>query len=126
VETALEHFSIVTYSVETERLRPLVHPRFVIDEIEDASGRRVGLVSAVTFRDRDFRLAALGWPRWQFGQTNYRSYVTDSQTGQHVAWFFVTVLERLGLVAQGSSPAIHSVLMQRAIDFTIYLPPRAV
>jgi len=241
VETALEHFSIVTYMVDPGRLRRLVHPRFAIDEIEDASGRRMGLVSAVTFRDRDFRLAALGWPRWQFGQTNYRSYVTDSETGQHVAWFFGTVLdsrwvvlprhvwrlpwyraamrfqckvdeargsygtyrvstqsrwapaeleladsgeppasipgfssveaglvlltqptigfyhrrdgvlgsyaiwhdrmtptvgravtarhpllERLGLVAGGSEPAVHSVLMQRAIDFTIYLPPRAV
>jgi hypothetical protein len=242
VETSLDHFSIVTYLVNSSRLRELVHPRFAIDEVQDQDGVMRGLVSAVTFHDRDFRLAACPWPRFQFGQTNYRSYVTDTETGEHVAWFFGTslaswsvavprflwklpwhgaridfdcdydevsaryksyrvstksqwapaelalidsgeppssligfssveaglvlltqpsrgfyylrngalgsysiwhdrmtptmgeaasttnhpVLERLGLIQIGDAAAIHSVLIQRSIDFTIYLPPKSV
>ena len=33
------------------------------------------------------------------------------------------LLERLDLVAPGDARDIHSVLLRRSIDFTIYLPP---
>jgi hypothetical protein len=33
------------------------------------------------------------------------------------------LLNRLGLVAEGDLKALHSVLIQPRIDFTIYLPP---
>ena len=36
------------------------------------------------------------------------------------------LLDRLGLVPAGNLSQVRSVLMQPAIDFTIYLPPRAV
>jgi uncharacterized protein YqjF (DUF2071 family) len=56
------------------------------------------LVSAVTFLDRDFRFVACPWFTSSFGQTNYRSYVTDTATGDHVAWFFGTCLDSLSVV----------------------------
>jgi hypothetical protein len=36
------------------------------------------------------------------------------------------LLQRLDLVEEGRVDQVHSVLMQPAIDFTIYLPPRRV
>ena len=33
------------------------------------------------------------------------------------------LLQKLQLVDDGDLTAVHSVLLQRAIDFTIYLPP---
>ena len=44
-------------------------------------------------RIRDFRLVACPWIRRSFGQTNYRAYVHDTETGEHVAWFFGTCLD---------------------------------
>lgn len=36
------------------------------------------------------------------------------------------LLQRLGLVDEGDRSSLHSVLLQRSIDFTIYLPPSRV
>jgi hypothetical protein len=36
------------------------------------------------------------------------------------------LLQKLGLVEEGSQSDIHSVLIQPSIDFTIYLPPSRV
>ena len=93
VETTLLHFAIVTFSVDPERLRSHLHPRFEPDCIVDADGGSRALVSAVTFLDRDFRFVAVPWVRGHFGQTNYRAYVRDRQTGEHVVWFFGTCLD---------------------------------
>ncbi len=93
VETTLLHFAIVTFTVDPEQLRSHLHPRFEPDRIIDADGVSRALVSAVTFLDRDFRFVALPWLRGRFGQTNYRAYVTDRQTGEHVVWFFGTCLD---------------------------------
>lgn len=95
VETTLANFAIVTYCVEPEALRKHVHERFELDCILCADGKQRALVSVVPFVDLDFRAARCPWPRWSFGQTNYRAYVTDTQTGEHVAWFFGTVLDTL-------------------------------
>jgi hypothetical protein len=32
-----------------------------------------------------------------FGQTNYRAYATDTETGEHVAWFFGTCLDSMSV-----------------------------
>jgi uncharacterized protein DUF2071 len=240
-ETTLHHFAIVTYMVDPATLRRHLHPRFESDVLERGAAAGCALVSVVTFLDRDFRFAGLPWARASFGQTNYRAYVTDRDTGEHVVWFFGTcvdsvtvalpryawklpwhrarftfacehdpsanryqsfavrtasrwapgalvvddlgraprqldgfddlesglvflthplrgyffrrdgalgsyaiwhdrlqptegcareacypLLERLGLVARGDTAAIHSVLIQKTIDFTIYLPPTRV
>jgi hypothetical protein len=93
VTTALLHFSIVTYMVEPEALRLHVHPRFEIDTIIAPDGNRKALISVVPFVDSDFHFVRFPWLKWQFGQTNYRAYVRDTQTGEHVVWFFGTVLD---------------------------------
>lgn len=92
VETTLAHFAIITYMVEPEALRPHVHERFELDCIPSPDGSQKALISVVPFVDRDFRFVRCPWPTWSFGQTNYRAYVTDSESGEHVAWFFGTSL----------------------------------
>lgn len=92
-ETTLQHFAIVTYFVDPTLLKRHLHPRFEPLRVRAADGSERGLVSVVTFFDRDFRF--LSWPgiARSFGQTNYRAYVIDRTTGGHVAWFFGTCVD---------------------------------
>ncbi len=87
VETTLSHFAIVSYMVEPEALRPHVHERFELDCITTREGTQKALISVVPFLDRDSRFVRCPWPKLTFRQTNYRAYVTDSESGEHVAWF---------------------------------------
>lgn len=89
----LEHFAIISYAVPPERVRPHVDSRFELDCFVGADGAPRVWVSVVPFEDQDFRLAAVGWPRFRFGQTNYRTYVIDRQTGERAVWFFGTTLD---------------------------------
>lgn len=93
VETTLEHFAILTYCVDPEVLRGHLHPRYEPDCIVDSKGNQKALISVVPFLDLDFRFSNCPWPRFRFAQTNYRAYVTDTETGEHVAWFFGTSLD---------------------------------
>ena len=94
-ETTLHHFAIVTYLVDPESLRRHLHQRFEPDLLELGPNAGKAVVSAVTFLDRDFRFAGVPWVRASFGQTNYRAYVTDRDTGEHVVWFFGTCLDSM-------------------------------
>ena len=78
--------------VEPENLRPHVHERFELDCITAEDGTQKALISVVPFLDLDFRFVRFPWKKWRFGQTNYRAYVTDRKTGEHVVWFFGTSL----------------------------------
>jgi hypothetical protein len=98
VETTLEHMATVTYWVEPSKLRAHVDSRFELDCIEGPDDRPRALVSVVTFLDRDFRFVASPWFKRSFGQTNYRAYVRDTKTGEHVAWFFGTCLDSASVV----------------------------
>jgi hypothetical protein len=91
VITTLRHFAIVTYAIPPERLAGLVDDRFALDTVE-IDGRTRALISVVPFEDEDFRWAASDGPRWRFGQTNYRIYVRDRQTGRRAVWFLGTTL----------------------------------
>lgn len=93
VVSLLEHFAIITYAVRPERLRPHVHPRFDLELITGADGSPRALVSAVPFVDRDFRFVRCPFPRFHMGQTNYRAYVIDRETGEHLVWFWGTTLD---------------------------------
>ncbi len=93
VTTTLRHFAIITYEVDPERLRPHLHPRFVPDRIAGSGGSDRALVSVVPFLDVDFRFASCPWPTFSFGQTNYRAYVIDTETGERVVWFFGTCVD---------------------------------
>jgi uncharacterized protein YqjF (DUF2071 family) len=96
VETTLAHFAIVTYVVNPDVARKHIHPRFQLDLIK-SNGQESALLSVVPFVDQDFRFSKAPWPKWRFGQTNYRIYVTDSETGDHVAWFLGTSLDSLAV-----------------------------
>lgn len=91
VITTLRHFAIVTYAIPTERLAGLIDDRFALDTV-DIDGQPRALISVVPFEDEDFRWAASDGPRWRFGQTNYRIYVRDQQTGRRAVWFLGTTL----------------------------------
>ena len=93
VETTLAHFAIITYMVEPAVLRPHIPERFELDCISAPDGRRKALISVVPFVDQDFRFVRWPWLKWRFGQTNFRAYVTDAQSGEHVVWFFGTSLD---------------------------------
>lgn len=92
VTTQLAHFAIVSYAVPVGRVRPHVHHRFQLDSFYNERGQEVVWVSMVPFEDLDFAFVAL--PHWtfRFGQTNYRTYVIDRQTGERKVWFFGTSL----------------------------------
>lgn len=93
VETTLAHFAIVTYLVKPAALRPHIPERFALDCIAAPDGTQKALISVVPFVDQDFRFVNFPWVKWRFGQTNYRAYVTDRASGEHVVWFFGTALD---------------------------------
>ena len=96
VQTSLAHFAIVTYMVDPIVLCRHIHKRFEPDCIM-FEGRPRALVSVVPFMDEDFHFVRCRWPKWNFCQTNYRAYVTDTETGEHVAWFFGTSLDSVSV-----------------------------
>ena len=91
--STLEHFAIITYAVAPESLSRHLAPRFEPVCVRLADGKLHALVSVVPFHDVDFRLARFPLIRFAFGQTNYRAYVRDRETGTHCAWFFGTTLD---------------------------------
>ncbi len=93
VITTLADFAIVTYTVDPERLAKCLPDGFEPDVYQLTDGSNVAFVSAVPFRDLDFRFAGADWARFSFGQTNYRAYVR--YRGQRCVWFFGTSLATL-------------------------------
>jgi hypothetical protein len=93
IHSDLLHFALINYALPKQRLEAhILMDRFDIPEF-DIHGQKLALMSAVPFWDADFRFVRLApWLKWQFAQTNYRVYVMDRATGQHVAWFFGTTL----------------------------------
>ena len=74
-------------------MRQYVHPRFELELFPGEDGTEKAWISMVPFEDQDFRFAAMPWPQFKFGQTNYRTYVIDSLTGERMVWFFGTTLD---------------------------------
>ncbi len=97
VVTTLAHFAIVTYAADPSAVRPHIDPRFELETIDVPGRGPSGLISVVPFLDRDFRFARMPWPEFTFGQTNYRVYVIDRETGQRGVWFFGTCLDSLSV-----------------------------
>jgi hypothetical protein len=89
----LEHFAIITYAIPPERLRPHVHPRFDLNCTTDNEGHQQALISMVPFEDQDFHFVGCPWAQFRFGQTNYRAYVIDRESGHRAVWFFGTTLD---------------------------------
>lgn len=97
VVTKLQQFAIITYAVDPARLLPLIPPRFKLDTII-VEGEEAALLSVVPFIDVDFTSAVFPFPRFRCGQTNYRMYIIDQQTGERAVWFLGTVLDSWTLV----------------------------
>jgi hypothetical protein len=91
--SGLQHFAIVTWAVSPERVRPHIHERFELDCITAEDGEPRALISMVPFLDKDFHFARMPRPKFEFGQTNYRAYVIDRETGERLVWFFGTTLD---------------------------------
>lgn len=91
VTTDLLDFAIVTYAVEPEALARHLPPGFEPETFTLGSGRRAAFVSAVPFRDKNFRFGLAPFFRMSMGQTNYRAYVRYQ--GARAVWFFGTSLD---------------------------------
>ncbi len=93
VRSDLLHFALINYALPKSRLEKYIPAgRFLIPEF-DVNGQKLALMSAVPFVDSDFRFVRLApWLKFRFGQTNYRVYIIDRQTGEHGVWFFGTTL----------------------------------
>lgn len=90
--TRLQDFAIVTFAVDPDRLASQLPERLAPEVRQLDGGRQVGFVSAVSFRDIDFRFAAMARVRASFDQTNYRAYVVDPG-GDRAVYFFGTTLD---------------------------------
>lgn len=90
--TRLEGFALVTFAVDPGRLSARL-PAGLTPEVRRLDdGREVGFVSAVSFRDVDFRFASAPFVRVSFFQTNYRAYV-HGPDGRRAVFFFGTTLD---------------------------------
>lgn len=88
--TALDDLALITYAVDPGRLREQLPADFE-PEVTEVEGRERGLVSAVPFRDRDFRFRGTPIITLSCGQVNYRAYVR--RRGVRGVWFFGTSLD---------------------------------
>lgn len=91
--TSLRHLALVNYAVDPAVLAAHIPadrfdiPTWIVGGVARA------FVSVVPFWDQDFRFVRFApCIAPSFGQTNYRAYVIDRTTGEHVAWFFGTTL----------------------------------
>ncbi|GAB1422262.1 hypothetical protein MASR2M15_24850 [Anaerolineales bacterium] len=92
VRTQLKHFALINYAIPVERVRPHVDARFELDAYQAEDGKSYVWVSVVPFEDVQFHFVNFRWLQFHFGQTNYRTYIIDRQTGERGVWFFGTVL----------------------------------
>jgi uncharacterized protein YqjF (DUF2071 family) len=88
--TTLEDIAIVTYDIDPDALAALLPPWMEPDVLTLADGRRRALLSAVSFRDVDFRFRLLPLVRLRMLQTNYRAYVRAG--GERAVWFLGSTL----------------------------------
>jgi hypothetical protein len=89
--TTLVDVAITTFAVDPAALARLLPSGVDPDAVSLDDGRSRALVSAVTFRDVDFRLAFADRLRFAFVQTNYRAYVRIGD--RRLVWFFGTSLD---------------------------------
>jgi hypothetical protein len=90
--TRLRDFALVTFAVDPVRLTTLL-PAGLTPEVRRLDdGAEAAFVSAVSFRDIDFRFAVAPFVRVSFFQTNYRAYVFGPD-GRRAVFFFGTTLD---------------------------------
>ncbi len=95
IESQLKHFSIISFYVDPEVISNLIHPRFKPVIIKNKIGEQKAIFSVIPFLDNDFHFKGIKFLKFKFGQTNYRTYVIDKKTGEHVVWFLGTSLDSI-------------------------------
>ncbi len=90
--TTLRDFALVTFVVDPARLTTLLPAELPPEVRRLDDGREAAFVSAVSFRDIDFRFAIAPLARASFFQTNYRAYVRGPD-GRRAVFFFGTTLD---------------------------------
>ncbi len=89
--THLDDFVIISYRVDTEKLRSHLPEGIEPSVFTFSDGTTGSLVSAVLFLDRDFAFRFMPLIRLSCGQVNYRAYVNVN--GEDGVWFFGTSLD---------------------------------
>ena len=99
--TTLRDFALVTFDVDPAALAGTL-PSGLTPEVRTLDdGRRRGFVSAVSFRDIDFRFRGAELVRATFNQTNYRAYVFGPDGRRSVFFFETTLDSRLAVIPRG-------------------------
>lgn len=92
VNTRLEHFAIISYKVPIEKVEHLIPKPFKLWSFKE-NGIAYALISAVPFKDKDFSFYRLAkFIKFNFFQTNFRTYIIDERDNSYSAWFFGTTL----------------------------------
>ncbi|AZQ63847.1 DUF2071 domain-containing protein [Flammeovirga pectinis] len=92
VNTLLEHFAIISYKVPLSKIKKYIPKPFRLWTFLE-NGKEYALVSAVPFKDKDFRFYKFApFINFSFYQTNFRTYIIDERDGAYTAWFFGTTL----------------------------------
>jgi hypothetical protein len=89
--TDLEHFALISYRVDPDRLGAQLPPGAEPEVFTFDDGTSAALVSAVPFVDRDFHFRFCPPVTVSCGQVNYRAYIR--YRGERGVWFFGTSLD---------------------------------
>jgi hypothetical protein len=90
--TLLRHFALVTFAVDPDRLAAALPEGLTAEVRRLDDGHDRAFVSAVSFRDIDFRFRGAEVIKASFDQTNYRAYVFGPD-GSRAVHFFETTLD---------------------------------
>jgi hypothetical protein len=96
--TDLRHFALVTFDVDPTRLAAALPDELTPEVRRLDDGRQRAFVSAVSFRDVDFRFRGAEVVKASFNQTNYRAYVYGPDGARAVHFFETTLDSRLATI----------------------------
>lgn len=96
--TVLQHFALVTFDVDPGRLAAALPDGLTPEVRRLDDGRDRAFVSAVSFRDIDFRFRGAELIKASFNQTNYRAYVFGPNGARAVHFFETTLDSRLAVI----------------------------
>lgn len=88
----LKHLALITYAVDPSRLRDFIPERFMLNTVH-IDGSEKALISVMPFLDGNLTSAVRPFPCIKVGQTDYRAYIIDRETGDRCVWFFGATLD---------------------------------
>ena len=75
IQMVMRDMLFITWAVEPEALRKLLHARLELDTLTRPDGREMAFISAVCFHVTELRSSVVPVPSMTFQQVNYRTYV---------------------------------------------------